>query len=56
MLKQVWFHIHGKSPELTTKIMTIILKKFKFIKVFLVLFFILRRVIIDVANFNHFFT
>jgi DNA-directed RNA polymerase beta subunit len=33
MLKQVWFHIHGKSPEQTTKIMTIVLKKFKFIKV-----------------------
>jgi hypothetical protein len=33
MLKEVWFHIHGKSPEQTVKIMTKVLKKFKFIQV-----------------------
>ena len=36
MLKQVWFHIHGKSPEKTVNIMTKVLKKLKYIKVNLI--------------------
>lgn len=35
MEKQVWFHLHSHSPEITVKIMTKILEKYKFLKVFL---------------------
>jgi len=33
MLKKVWFHIHGRTPEFTVKVMTKILAKHKFIQV-----------------------
>lgn len=36
MLKQIWFHIHGKTPEKTVIIMTKVLSKIKFIKVNLI--------------------
>lgn len=36
MLKQVWFHIHGKTPEKMVNIMTKVLSNFKFINVNLI--------------------